>query len=136
MRRLAIIVLGLAFVAHEARPATAAIAPPVRLCAAVSATDRRCYNAGVTYEAGRTVFLRGRGDPTHHGTAQVLRRPPGTGRWSVVANVRITDRGRARWSWRTRRRDIDGGDPYLFALRVNGAPRSNVVEVWVVAGDV
>jgi hypothetical protein len=105
-----------------------------RLCAAVSTVDPRCYNGGVTYEAGQTVYLRGRLTPAHPGFGQVLRRAPGD-RWRVVGIMGVQDDGRVRWSWPTRRRDIDGAHPYLFAFRVPGVAGSNLVEVWIVPRD-
>jgi 5-hydroxyisourate hydrolase-like protein (transthyretin family) len=108
------------------RPAT------VSLCAAISATDPHCYNAGVTYEVGQTVHLRGRVRPEGARTVEVLRRRPHESRLERVATVTATADGRARWTWTTRTRDIDGGAPYLFALRVAGGRPSNLVEVWVV----
>jgi len=101
-----------------------------RVCAAVSTTDRDCYGS-VTYEAGQTVFLRGRLRPAHPGFGQVLRAAPG-GRWRVVGTIGVQQDGRARWSWTARTRDVDGGRPHRFAFRVPGVARSNVVEIWIV----
>jgi hypothetical protein len=103
----------------------------VSLCAAVSATDPNCYNAGVTYEAGQTVHLRGRVRPNSAATVEVLRQRPNREQLEHVATVRAQDDGRVRWTWTTRTRDVDGGAPYLFALRLAGR-RSNLVEIWVV----
>jgi hypothetical protein len=135
VRRLLVAALVLAAVFL---PAQRAEGEPTRfrLCAAVSTTDPRCYNGGVTYEAGRTVFLRGRVSPAHPGFGQVLRRDPGQGRYRVVGTIGIAQDGRIRWSWPTTRRDIDRGRPYLFAFRIPDVARSNPVEIWIVPRDV
>lgn len=125
MRRLALAALVLLAGAEPA----AADPPPPTLCAAVSATAPRCHRS-VTYEAGRTVFLRGR---TRPGPVDVLRRRPHQARFTRVATVTVGADGRVRWSWPTRDRHIDGGTPWVFALRRPAGERSNLVEVWVVA---
>jgi hypothetical protein len=104
----------------------------VSLCAAVSATDPSCYNAGVTYEAGQTVHLRGRVRPNAAVTVDVLRQRPRRQQVERVATLQAGDDGRVRWTWTTRDRDVDGGAPHLFRLELAGGRRSNVVEVWVV----
>ena len=113
-------------------PAAAQPADDFRLCAAVSEISPRCHNAGVTYEAGQTVFLRGRISPPHPGYGQVLRRDPGARTWRVVGLMGVAEDGRVRWSWPAKRRDVNGGRPYLFAFRIRGVGRSNLVEVWIV----
>jgi hypothetical protein len=106
--------------------------PPVfRVCASTAATRASCHNGGVDYEVGRTVHLRGRITPAHPGFGQVLRRRPDDARFTVVGTIGIAEDGTTRWSWRTRARDVDRKAPYLFALRIPGLGRSNVVEVWV-----
>ena len=112
--------------------------PPttVSLCAAISSTTPSCYNAGITYEAGMTVHLRGQVRPPATGTVEVLRQKPHEHRLSHVSSATVGADGRVRWTWTTRPRDIDGHAPYLFALQTPDGHRSNIVEVWVVAaGD-
>jgi hypothetical protein len=105
----------------------------VSLCAAISATSPSCYNAGVTYQGGTTVFLRGQVRPPVAGTVEVLRQKPHEHRLSHFSSASVRADGRVRWTWATRRRDIDVHAPYLFALRLPDGHRSNLVEVWVVA---
>ena len=104
-------------------------------CAAVSATARRCYTGGATYEVGRTVFLRGRITPARPGFGEVVRRAPQGRRFVPVGTIGIGTDGRIRWSWTPRRRDVNRAEPYLFAFRIAGVGRSSAVEVWVVPED-
>ncbi len=108
-------------------------APPTRFssCAAVSATAPRCHES-VTYEVGRTVFLRGRVVPARPGLAHVLRRVPDGNHFVRVGRTRVDERGRIRWSWRPTPRDAEPAAPYLFAFAIPGVGRSTAVEVWVV----
>lgn len=118
------------------RPAVAADERPrFTACAAVSATAPRCYTGGVTYEVGRTVFLRGRITPARPGFGEVVRRAPQGRRFVPVGTIGIGTDGRIRWSWTPRRRDVNRAEPYLFAFRIAGVGRSSVVEVWVVPED-
>ncbi len=118
------------------RPAVAADERPrFTACAAVSATAPRCYPRGVTYEVGRTVFLRGRITPARPGFGEVVRRAPQGRRYVPVGTIGIQTDGRIRWSWTPRRRDVNRAEPYLFAFRIAGVGRSSAVEVWVVPED-
>ncbi len=129
-RRLVALIVLLAAVA-VAQPADAHPAERFRLCGAVSTSAPRCYNRGVTYEAGQTVNLRGIAAP-HPGFGQVLRRDPGARHFRVVGVMGVAEDGRIQWSWPAKRRDVDGGQPYVFAFRIEGVGRSNLVEVWIV----
>jgi hypothetical protein len=132
-RRLAV-AAAVVVAATLAPPRQADASPRQRftICATVSATSPRCYNGGVTYEVGQTVYLRGRITPAHPGFGQVLRRAPSSQRMRVVGTMGVAADGRIRWSWPTRARDVDGGEPHLFAFRIPDVGRSHLVEVWVV----
>jgi hypothetical protein len=135
IRRL-VVAMVVVVVAIAPRPADAADSRSrFTACAAVSATAPRCYRGGVTYEVGRTVFLRGRVMPAQPGFGDVVRRAPHGNLFVPVGTMGIGTDGRIRWSWTPRRRDIDRAEPYLFAFRVQGVGRSPAVEVWVVPED-
>lgn len=136
-RPLAVLIgLGVLLTALSSAPASAAERPTrFTACAAVSATAPRCYNGGVTYALGQTVYLRGRVTPAHPGYGEVLRQAPGGHRFRVVGTMGVGTDGRIRWSWNPRPRDVNRGEPYLFAFRIPGVGRSNVVEIWIVPED-
>jgi len=135
IRRLvvAVAVIAATLASH---PAVAAEAPRrFTACAAVSATTRRCYGSGVTYEVGQTVFLRGRVTPAHPGFGEVMRQAPGGSGLRTAGIMGVGTDGRIRWSWTPRRRDVSRAEPHLVAFRISGVARSNVVEIWVVPED-
>lgn len=131
IRRLvvALAVLGAAVLPTEA----AGAAPrPERFtaCAAVSRTAPRCHRS-VTYENGRTVFLRGRITPARPGFGAVLRRMSRGRRFVRVGTIGVAANGRIRWSWAPQRRHVQPAAPYTFVFRVPGAGRSTPTAVWI-----
>ena len=101
-------------------------------CAALSSTTRQCDRVGVEFEAGDTVFLRGRVSPAHPGFGEVWRRVPYSSRWEHVGLMGVNEQGRIRWTWVTDEDDAVASAPYTFQFRVPRHGRSWAAKVWVV----
>jgi hypothetical protein len=131
-RLLVAIATAVAATALLAPPADAHPAERFTACAATSATTPRCDRLGTTFDAGRTVYLRGRISPAHPGFGQVWRRAPYSSRWEQVGLMGVSEQGRIRWSWVTDEDDAVASAPYTFQFRVPRHGRSWAAKVWVV----
>ena len=101
-------------------------------CAAQTPTTRQCDRRDAEFEAGETVYLRGRVSPAHPGFGEVWRRAPFSSRWQRVGLMGVNEQGRIRWSWVTEEDDAVASAPYTFQFRVPRHGRSWAAKVWVV----
>jgi hypothetical protein len=114
-------------------PATAA-AGPVDIDACLTRADVDVCDNTFSYLYGDTVILKGTA-PSTYDEAVVQRKAPGADAWERVATVSISDAGRMRWRWRTRRSDVVQDAPYLLRFRIRGHGRSDTVEAFVLFGE-
>ncbi len=132
-RRLVVSILAAAAVlVGVAGPARAHPTERFTACAALSPTTRYCGRLGTEFDAGGTVYLRGRVSPAHPGFGEVWRRAPYSARWERVGLMGVNEQGRIRWSWRTDEDDAVASAPYTFQFRVLRHGRSWAAKVWVV----
>ena len=129
MRRVA---LALALAVALA-PAIAA-ADPVDIDACLTRADVDICDNTFSYLYGDTVILKGTASSAHD-EAVVQRKAPGSDTWERVATVSISDTGRMKWRWRTRRSDAVQDAPYLLRFRIPGHGRSDTVEAFVLFGE-
>jgi hypothetical protein len=114
--------------------ATAAAHPVDSFDACVTRADVDFCDDTFSYLFGDVVILKGTVSPVHD-EAVVLRKAPDADRWERVAVVPITDAGRMKWRWQTRRRDAVQDAPYLLRFKIPGHGRSDVVEAFVLFGE-
>ncbi len=130
------VVVGLVMALSAIGPVTQGIAHPTtrfEACAAHTRTSESCLRHE-RYTWGDTVLLRAKVTPVHAGfRAAVLRRDPGSNVWMRVDAVRVSDRGRMRWRWKTTFQDADRHLPYTFKFQIHGV--SNMVWTWVLFRD-
>jgi hypothetical protein len=87
-----------------------------------------------SYLYGDTVILKAVVSPVH-AEAVVLRQAPGASGWERVDTVAISDSGKMKWRWHTRRRDAVQDAPYLFRFKIPGHGKSDIVEAFVLFGE-
>lgn len=130
------VVVGMVMALSVIAPLTEGIAHPTtsfEACAARTRTSESCLRRA-RYTWGDTVFLRAKVTPAHAGfRAAVLRRDPGSNVWMRVDAVRVSDRGRMWWRWKTTFQDADRHDPYTFKFQIHGV--SSLVWTWVLYRD-
>jgi hypothetical protein len=80
------------------------------------------------------VILKGTVSPAH-AEAVVLMKAPGEDRFVREDTVAISDAGRMKWRWQTRRRDAVQDEPYLLRFKIPGHGKSDVVEAFVLFGE-
>jgi hypothetical protein len=97
---------------------------------------RMCIPRGAVFHFGDRVKVRGVVVPAHAGAdARVLRQDPHSTEWHRVGTVTVSDQGRMRFTWRTRRADAVQDAPYRFRFRIPGHGRSNATEALVLFGE-
>lgn len=129
MRRIGLVVLGIAFIGIAAQLAAAHPVNRFRACTKEGA--RGCMQVGAQIPFDATVVLKGKVRPLHAGVmADVLRRNPHGHVWREVGQVRVSDGGTLRYRWPTTYEDARR-KPYLFKFRIPGHGRSNVTEAEV-----
>ncbi len=131
MRRITL-VLGMALTV--ALVPTLAAAHPADIDACLTRADVGICDDTFSYLYGDTVILKGRVSPRHD-EAVVQRKAPGADRWERVGTVSISDAGKMRWRWRTRRADAVQDAPYLLRFKIPGHGRSDVVEAFILFGE-
>jgi len=131
MRRIAL-ALGLALTVALA-PAPA-VAHPVDIDACLTRADVAICDDTFSYLYGDTVILKGVVSPFHD-EAVVQSKAPGSDRWERAATVSVSDTGKAKWRWRTRRSDAVQDAPYLLRFKIPGHGRSDTVEAWILFGE-
>jgi hypothetical protein len=131
MRRIALSV-GLGMMA--ALVPASALAHHAEVDACLTRADVGICDDTFSYLYGDTVILKGTVSPLHD-EAVVQRKAPGSDRWERVATVSVSDAGRAKWRWHTRRRDAVQDAPYLLRFKIPGHGRSDTVEAWVLLGE-
>lgn len=87
-----------------------------------------------SYVFGDTVILKGTVSPVHE-EAFVVMKAPGDDRFRREDTVSISDAGRMKWRWHTRRGDAVQDEPYLLRFKIPGHGRSDVVEAFVLFGE-
>jgi hypothetical protein len=104
-------------------------------CAAYRRHGGPCDDTA-SYLYGDRVFLRAKVEPPHGRLeANVLYLRPGAERFRRGATVPISDAGRMRWSFRSRRSDANQTEPWLFRFRIADHGRSDVAEVYILFGE-
>jgi hypothetical protein len=104
-------------------------------CAAYRRHGGYCGDTA-SYVYGDRVFLRAVVDPPHgNREANVLYLRPGAQRFRRGVTVPISDTGRMRWSFRSRRADANQTEPWLFRFRIADHGRSDVAEVFILFGE-
>lgn len=89
-----------------------------------------------SYLYGDRVHLRARVVPAHsRREAKVRFLRPGAERWEAGVSVPISERGRMRWSFRSRRSDADQTEPWRFRFKIRGHGISDMVEVFILFGE-
>ena len=115
-------------------PATAGAHDTGTFDACLTRADVSICDDTFSYLYGDTVILKGT-VARHHDEAVVQRKAPGSDTWERVGTVSISDAGRMKWRWRTRRADAVQNAPYLLRFRVPGHGRSDTVEAFVLFGE-
>lgn len=133
MRRTALAV-GLVVAVVVALVPAAVTAHPADVDACLTRADVDICDNTFSYLYGDTVILKGAVSPRHD-EAVVQRMAPGSDRWERVGTVSISDAGKMRWRWRTRRSDAVQEAPYLLRFKIPGHGRSDTVEAFVLFGE-
>lgn len=116
------------------------LAPPARahdpgaFDACLTRSDVTICDDTFSYLYGDTVILKGTVQ-RHHDEAVVQRKAPGAETWERVGTVSISEAGRMKWRWRTRRADAVQDAPYLLRFRIPGHGKSDTVEAYVLFGE-
>jgi len=132
MRRTAL-ALGLAVTVALA-PTTAGAHGTGTFDACLTRADVSICDDTFSYLYGDTVILKGT-VARRHDEAIVQRKAPGSDAWDRVGTVSISDAGRMKWRWHTRRADAVQDAPYLLRFRVPGHGKSDTVEAFVLFGE-
>lgn len=104
-------------------------------CAAYRRHGGICGDSA-SYVYGDRVFLRAKVDPPHGRLdANVLFLRPGAERFRRGVTVPVSDTGRMRWSFRSRRGDANQTEPWMFRFRIAHHGRSDVAEVFILFGE-
>ena len=115
-------------------PSAAAAHPTDLFDACLTRSDVDFCDDTFSYVFGDTVILKGTVSPAH-AEAVVLMKAPGEDRFVREDTVAISDAGRMKWRWQTRRRDAVQDEPYLLRFKVPGHGKSDVVEAFVLFGE-
>lgn len=115
-------------------PSAAAAHPTDQFDACLTRSDVDFCDDTFSYVFGDTVMLKGTVSPAH-AEAVVLMKAPGEDRFHREDSVAISDAGRMKWRWETRRRDAVQDEPYLLRFKIPGHGKSDVVEAFVLFGE-
>ena len=132
MRRARLVLAGAVLAALI--PSAAAAHPTDLFDACLTRSDVDFCDDTFSYIFGDTVILKGTVSPVH-GEAVVLMKAPGEDRFRREDAVAVSDAGRMKWRWQTRRRDAVQDEPYLLRFKIPGHGKSDVVEAFVLFGE-
>ena len=136
MKRVAVATVGL--VAALMIQTAAGSHPTTTFDACVTArhTDIRCSNQRLEAGEGTRVLLRAKLVPRHAGAvAWVKRLEPHSDRWERVAQVTVSEEGRAHWLWVPRDQDVHNNTSWRFRFKMPGHGRSDIGRVRVRSDD-
>jgi hypothetical protein len=131
MRRVSFVTVVLVVAVGLLAPSAAAV-PTIDAC--LTRADIDICDDTFSYLYGDTVILRGTVAPGP-AEAVVLRQAPHSDVWERVGTVPVSDTGRMKWRWRTRRSDAVQDAPYLLRFRIPGTGKSETVEAFVLFGE-
>ena len=96
----------------------------------------RCSNLRLEAGDGTPVLLRAKLVPRHAGAAAWVKRlQPHADRWERIAQVIVSEEGRAHWLWIPGDEDVHNNTSWRFRFKIPGHGRSDIVRVRVRSDD-